>query len=63
MRGDVLGNRHGIIFYIDVEFLVHETHKIHACFSALFSISIDYFWIPDNDANPFVVGLFGKWCF
>jgi len=65
MRGDILGNRHGINFHIDVEFLVHETHKIDACFSAiLFSILFwSIFGHQKNDANLLFFWLFGKWCF
>ena len=64
MRGDILGNRHGINFHIDVEFLVHETHKIHACFSAIFlSIFFGLFLDTRKYANLFFWVFFGKWCF
>ena len=64
MRGDILGNRHGINFHIDVEFLVHGTRHIHVCFSA---ICFPFFWSifghQKKDANLLFFWLFGEWCF
>ena len=36
MRGDILGNRHGINFHIDVEFLVTELVKYTLVFRPYF---------------------------
>ena len=57
MRGDVLGNRHGINVCTDVEFLVHETRKIHVrVFGTIFLICFVYFWgTTQSKSNIFFI--------